>query len=76
MTTFDNTPLVEAVHSILFTSGQVVEKLKRDARPESQETVNNVTTMLNLQSDVIRKLLEHNLNLTDTLESITEKLGI
>lgn len=76
MPDFDNIPIVEAVHSILATADLVVEKINRDARPESQETVHNVTTMLNTQSAVIRKLLEHNLNLTDTLETITKKLGL
>lgn len=71
-----NVPLLESVIEIMSISSNLVKKL--NAHPESKSdqqlaTVEIVTIVLETQAEIIRRLVEHQLEISDELEKVLAK---
>jgi len=73
MAATDSTEFVVAIHNILTIGADLVELLNRDVRPETQETVSAVTTVVETQARLIRMLTESQLELTDKIDDIVAR---
>jgi hypothetical protein len=73
MQPIDNTGLLTAVHEVLSLGDEFVDALERDAVTDTQkETVDMIRTVVRMHANVIRKLTEQQVDLTEHIERMLE----
>lgn len=74
MQPIDNTGLLTSVHEVLALGDSCIDYLNRNAVTDTQKvTVEMIQIVINTQANVIRNLVEQQLELTDHIEKMLEK---
>jgi len=81
MPAIDNVPFLEAIHGVLKTGDDLINMLNEANQasgqtPEGSMVFDLVKTVVETQATIIRKLTEHQMELTDTLEDIMTRYNV
>ena len=81
MPAIDNVPFLEAIHGVLKTGDDLINMLNEANQasgqtPEGTMVFDLVKTVVGTQASVIRKLVEHQMELTDSLESLMNRYDL
>jgi len=80
MSQTDNTQFLEAIHAVIVSGEEIVAVLNEAAKeaeaPEARMLATVVGTVINTHADIIRKLVESQLELTDKIDEIVTKYNV
>jgi len=73
----DNTEMLNTAHEVVDVAQLMLKRLTENAdTPAKQETVERIREVVEVQSRVIRLLVEHNLKITDEIEKLVNKFNL
>jgi hypothetical protein len=76
METIDSTVMLESAVHIIGLGQELIERLERDVvvdSPEKEKTLWAIKSVIEIQSEAIRRLVEQHMEITDQLNTLIEK---
>lgn len=71
----DNTALVATVHEVIDIAQLMLKRLDENAETEAKKaTAQRIREVVELQSNTIKTLMEHNLTLVDAVDAFAAKI--